>query len=215
MALAGAHAPGATPIEPEDLEDLIPDTVTTQSDLNEWEAEHRGGSNLAWSATQMAEPHVRKYLEVGGDPSPARDDNASHQLGLATNPQDIDQAAARLHHRIVLVHAFRNGNGRHARLLTDRVLRVRGIAPFSWGRANLVKTGPVRSAYIAALRAADGGAFEQLFALCGVELRSATWASQRAVKRRTSHWRGLARTTAFSQGDRLQWVGQRPSRRRA
>jgi fido (protein-threonine AMPylation protein) len=64
----------------------------------------------------------------------------------------------------VQVHPFRNGNGRHARLLTDRVLLVRGANPFSWGRANLLGAGPVRDAYIAALRAADGGDFASLYA---------------------------------------------------
>jgi fido (protein-threonine AMPylation protein) len=77
---------------------------------------------------------------------------------------EVDQVAARLHHRLVQVHPFINGNGRHARLLTDRVLRVRGATPFTWGRANLAGAGPARDSYIAALRAADGGNFASLYA---------------------------------------------------
>jgi Fic-DOC domain mobile mystery protein B len=72
---------------------------------------------------------------------------------LRTYP--IDEQAARLHHRLVLIHPFPNGNGRHARLFTDAFLRLCGAQPFSWGRINLVNASATRTAYIAALQAAD------------------------------------------------------------
>lgn len=64
--------------------------------------------------------------------------------------------AVRLHHRLVQIHPFPDGNGRHARLATDACLRARGEAPFTWG-ANLVDE-PMherRQRYYAALRRAD------------------------------------------------------------
>ena len=171
MALTGAHAPGATPIEAEDLEDLIPDTVTTQGDLNEWEARNIADAR-AWLSRQRKWPGTLRQREtiVGVDPRqiplllPQALANANYQLSHATSASDMDQAAARLHHRVVQIHPFRNGNGRHARLLTDRVLRVHGASPFTWGRANLISAGPVRDTYIAALRAADGGDVATLYA---------------------------------------------------
>lgn len=66
-----------------------------------------------------------------------------------------DEIAARFHHRLVWIHAYPNGNGRHARLATDLLLRNLGREPFSWGSANLIDDGEVRTRYIAALRAAD------------------------------------------------------------
>ncbi len=37
MALGDAHAPGTTPLDPEELVDLIPAQIATQGELNEWE----------------------------------------------------------------------------------------------------------------------------------------------------------------------------------
>jgi fido (protein-threonine AMPylation protein) len=78
-------------------------------------------------------------------------------------PPALDEAASRFHHALVLVHPFPNGNGRHARLMTDALLRSRRAEPFSWGSRNLVKTGEARTRYIEALRAADGSDFSHLF----------------------------------------------------
>ena len=70
----------------------------------------------------------------------------------------LDQAAARLHHQLVWIHLFPNGNGRHARLMADSLLRQQGAAPFSWGAGQgLDAPGATRQRYIAALRAADAG----------------------------------------------------------
>jgi len=66
-----------------------------------------------------------------------------------------DEIAARFHHRIVLIHPFPNGNGRHARLAADLLLVKLGQERFTWGRLSLVNVGETRSQYVAALRAAD------------------------------------------------------------
>ena len=67
-----------------------------------------------------------------------------------------DEAAVRLHHRLVAIHPFPNGNGRHARLMADLLIERLGGEPFSWGGDSLADVGALRAAYIAALRAADG-----------------------------------------------------------
>jgi Fic-DOC domain mobile mystery protein B len=66
-----------------------------------------------------------------------------------------DEIAARFHHRLVLVHCFPNGNGRHARLATDGLLASLSQPRFSWGQQSLVSATETRRAYVAALRAAD------------------------------------------------------------
>ncbi|WP_127347702.1 mobile mystery protein B [Pseudidiomarina mangrovi] len=76
------------------------------------------------------------------------------------------QALLRLHHGIVKIHPFANGNGRFARIYTDLVAdKLYDIAPIQWGNADLQRTSIIRSAYIAALRAADGNDFSPLFEL--------------------------------------------------
>jgi fido (protein-threonine AMPylation protein) len=55
----------------------------------------------------------------------------------------------RLHHRLVDIHPFPNGNGRHARLMADLLVMSLGGERFSWGSANLQDTAEVRRRYIA------------------------------------------------------------------
>jgi Fic-DOC domain mobile mystery protein B len=67
------------------------------------------------------------------------------------------EAAVRLHHRLVKIHPFPNGNGRHARIMADTVLdRVYKTKPIDWaGGHDLQKMNERRTTYIAALKAAD------------------------------------------------------------
>lgn len=76
----------------------------------------------------------------------------------------LDEIAAMFHHRLVSNHPFANGNGRHARLMTDLLLTQNGAARFTWGEDDLVADNEVRRRYIAALRAADGREYAPLFA---------------------------------------------------
>ena len=68
-----------------------------------------------------------------------------------------DEFAARFHHRLVFIHPFSNGNGRHSRYMADLILdKLFNVERFSWGAGqNLVKSGEARKRYIAALKAAD------------------------------------------------------------
>jgi Fic-DOC domain mobile mystery protein B len=68
----------------------------------------------------------------------------------------IDELAVRFHHRLVSIHPFPNGNGRHARLAGDVICRALGETALSWGAgAQLSKAGASRDEYLAALRLAD------------------------------------------------------------
>jgi len=194
VGLTGPQVPGATPLDKEDVEQLIPNALTTQRELNEWEETNIGearewlGRQRKWRdplaygfaielhrrmfyrTWQWAGTLRRREASVGVDPRsipfllPQALDNAKYQFTLTEDPLNHGhRVAARLHHRLVQIHPFRNGNGRHARLLVDYVLRKREAEPFTWGRANLVNAGPVRDAYIAALRAADAVDFEPLY----------------------------------------------------
>jgi Fic-DOC domain mobile mystery protein B len=85
-------------------------------------------------------------------------DNAVHWIEHRVFQHD--ELFARFHHRMVEIHGFANGNGRHARALTDLALQRHGLARFTWG-ASLDKD-VFRTQYIAALRAADQGDFAPL-----------------------------------------------------
>src|SRR2546430_1088076 len=79
-----------------------------------------------------------------------------------------DEFAVRVHHRVVKVHPFRNGNGRHSRLLADVLLAKHfGREPLTWGgNAELGNSDPNRQNYLDSLKAADKGDYGPLMKLC-------------------------------------------------
>lgn len=83
------------------------------------------------------------------------------------------EIAMRFHHRLTAIHPFANGNGRHARLATDVLLEALGNEALTWGPegTDLDVAGPVRDAYLVALRAADAGDYQPLLAF--VDAKSA------------------------------------------
>ncbi len=74
-----------------------------------------------------------------------------------------DELCVRMHHGLVAIHPWRNGNGRHARLLADRLAVALGRTPFTWGGGiELEAKSDTRTHYLAALRQADQNDFEPL-----------------------------------------------------
>jgi Fic-DOC domain mobile mystery protein B len=83
-------------------------------------------------------------------------DDARYWLEHGTYP--AIETAVRCHHRLVAIHPWVNGNGRHARLMADIIVCARGGEPLSWGRsADLVAPSVLRTRYLTALREADAG----------------------------------------------------------
>lgn len=179
-----AHAEGSTPLSPEEQDDLIP-ALATREELNEWERQNiLEAHGWALNARQvqrrdsLAESYVRELHRRMFDQTwrwagayRGTEKNigiASYRIReeLAVLLGDVrywmehqtfaaDELAVRLHHRLVWIHPFANGNGRHARLMADVCVRRLGRPEFSWGSAVLVPAGTLRCSYIEALRAAD------------------------------------------------------------
>lgn len=192
--IGGVHAHGATPTDPDELAGLIPQHITLQSQLNEWEAGNiLEGQRWAFGGRRetgkvLSEDFVRKLHKRMFDKTWRWSGKfRSTEKSIAVAPERIavdlrnlmedvkthvefrayslDEIATRLHHRLVLIHPFPNGNGRHARLFTHVFLRSQGAETFSWGRrANLTEQSETRSDYVRALQATDGKAIEPLLA---------------------------------------------------
>lgn len=73
----------------------------------------------------------------------------------ARGPETADRVAVRFHHRLVSIHPFPNGNGRHARHAADLLLVALGEPPFTWGLHLEVSTAELRARYLETLRRAD------------------------------------------------------------
>ena len=179
------YAPRATPIDPDEALDLIPKHISTQADLNAWE-EMNIVEGANWVARQkiiqgldeglVREMHSRMFnktwLWAGTFRKSAKSigidwtqiavalknllDNTAYQIENQAVP--IDEIVVRFHHQLLLIHAFPNGNGRHARLIADALIVKLGGKRFSWGGNNSIATlGITRQNYLSALRAADNG----------------------------------------------------------
>ncbi len=82
-------------------------------------------------------------------------DDARYRIANKTYPPD--EILARFHHRLVSIHPFPNGNGRHARLMTDVLARNMGLERPTWGLGDLSIAGHTRVLYLNALKQADRG----------------------------------------------------------
>lgn len=181
--------PGQTPIDAAEAEGLIP-PLTTQAELNEWEEQNIVAAQ-AWALSKrvinktellsegfLFELHRRMFegtWKWAGELR-TRDKNIGvpfynirpslrQLLDDARYWRDhhgFDEFAMRFHHRLVQIHLFSNGNGRHARLAVDVIARQSDKPAFSWGSANLTNPGQARAAYLEAIRAADGGDYDPL-----------------------------------------------------
>lgn len=175
----------ATPLEPAEREGLKQSWITNRGDLNEAEQENILNGAAWARRRQGRQPadllnegfvrglHMRMFGEVWKWAGTFR--NSERNIGVAVwrihadlahvlddvrywvehQTYSPDETAVRLHHRLVAVHPFPNGNGRHARLIADLLIERLGGRAFSWGGGGLADTGALRAAYVSALRAAD------------------------------------------------------------
>jgi len=181
---------GQTPLTDEEREDLIPSYITLRSELNEAEqANILEAQEWAFKRIRnvlnekfLNDLHKRMYgnvwrwagkyrrtgKNIGVDayriPTELRQLIDDCTFWVENKTYEPDELAARFHHMLVWVHAYPNGNGRHARLATDLLLMSLGLEPFTWGRVNLVDPSETRRRYIDALRDADNHNIEPLLA---------------------------------------------------
>lgn len=104
---------------------------------------------------------IKAYL-VGSELKKLADDIAYWETH---NTYELFEAAARIHHRAVQIHPFVNGNGRWSRMLANIWLRLHGEMPTNWEESLLSQENANRDRYIAALKSADQGDYEDLIAL--------------------------------------------------
>ncbi len=178
---------GATPIDGDEAACLIPKHITVMPELNAFEhanilmAEQWAlNSKFEFTVSYMKKLHKKmfdqtwkwagEYRKTGKNigVDAYRIESELKQLiedvtyQIENRAFEFDEIAARFHHRLVLIHAFPNGNGRHARLMTDLLLKKNGKERFSWGSITSSCDKMTRRNYIAALRLAD---IHLLFAL--------------------------------------------------
>jgi Fic-DOC domain mobile mystery protein B len=185
------HQPDdATTLTPEEMRELIPAHIAFRSDLNEAEQENIARAQ-DWALGRNRDPLTEKFItdlhrRMLGDvwkwagkfrksernlgipfyeiPVAVRQMLGDTKAWIEYKTYPPDEIAVRFHHRLVQIHPFPNGNGRHARLMADLLVMRLGGERFSWGRESLRDAGAMRQRYIAALQAADNHDIAQLLA---------------------------------------------------
>ena len=176
---------GATPLDPNEIAGLLLTHITTRSELDRWEQDNINEA-LAWleqrkpkdilNESFMKQLHKRMFGNVWKWAGDLRRTEKNlgvpfYQISIELKKlcDDVeywienktfseDEIAARFHHRLVSIHLFPNGNGRHARLIADVLLEnVLNTPPVTWGSKNLVTAGLDRTKYMESLIAADRG----------------------------------------------------------
>lgn len=177
------NADGATPLDYNELNMLLPTHITTRGELDFLEMEnikqaimwsenlkttdilnieficrlHKKMFSNVWKWAGKFRKSQKNigipYIQIEVELQTLCDDA---QAWIEYNTYFPDEFAARFHHRLVFIHPFSNGNGRHARLMADLILeKLFTTEVFSWGGESLANHKKSRKEYIKALKLAD------------------------------------------------------------
>lgn len=183
--------PGQTPLDPDEKSALIPGHIQFLWELNQYESDNirtaetqfLEGRRRQWPLENpefLKDIHRRMFGQTWKWAGEYRKTQKNLGKEWFRIPEEVKKTcddfrfwkeknsfpdleiAVRFHYRLVAIHPFPNGNGRHARLVADIFLRERKQKPLTWGTGENFKDNPNRAAYIAALKKADEGDFAPL-----------------------------------------------------
>ena len=185
MGLNSDYIDGQTPLNEEEQNGLLIPSITTREELDEFEQLNiekaiQWTFGKKWKAEQLfsekfvKDLHKRMYGEVWKWAGAFRESEKNLGIKSYLIPTELKvllddaifwvqndtyspvELAIRFKHRLVSIHCFSNGNGRHSRLMADLIMeKLFNATFFSWGSSNLVKATETRKAYIKAVKMAD------------------------------------------------------------
>lgn len=192
MGLEFFYEDGQTPLSEEEKEGLLIKSITTHGELDEHEqlnieeaiawtmglklkkdriltedfirALHKKMLGKVWrwaGEFRKSEKNIGvKWINIGVDLRALLGDT-NYWIENKTYPPD--EIAIRFKHRLVNIHCFPNGNGRHSRIMADIIIEsVFGEDVFTWNHSNMVRANETRAEYIRSIREADKGNIEHL-----------------------------------------------------
>lgn len=192
MGLNLEYIDGQTPVDEDEKEGLLIETISTRNELDEFEqlnieeaVQWVLGKNFKaseiFTEKFICDLHRRMYGHVWKWAGEFRKSNKNlgvdkHQIPLQLKMLCDDalfwiqnktypnvEIAIRFKHRLVSIHCFPNGNGRHSRLMADIIIdKIFNENVFTWGAGNLTKPGQARAAYLKAIKQADSGNYKPL-----------------------------------------------------
>ena len=192
MGLDLEYINGQTPLEEEEKDGLLIPTIANRAELDEFEQQNIEEA-IQWVLTRALKAnkiltekfvrnlHKRMYSNVWSWAGDFRKTNKNLGINKWQIPSALralldetlywvehetftpDEIAVRFKHRIVSIHCFPNGNGRHSRLMADIIVsKIYKLPVFSWGADDLVKKSDARTNYLIAIKEADKSNYEPL-----------------------------------------------------
>ena len=187
MGLELEYNDGQTPLDPDEKEGLLIKTLTTHGELDEyeqlniekaveWTLRRNFKAKSIFTENFVRSVHSKMFGDVWKWAGKFRQteknigiDPISIGVELKNLLDDIkfwveneiyppNEITIRFKHRLVAIHCFPNGNGRHSRLMADIIIEsVFGEEVFSWNNSNMGKPDETRKNYIEAIQKADAG----------------------------------------------------------
>lgn len=185
MGLDLEYINGQTPLDEEEKQGLLIPTIANRGELDEFEQQNIEEA-IQWVLTRSLKTdiiltekfvrnlHKRMYGNVwswAGNFRKTDKNLGINKWQISTELKVLledtlywiehetftpDEIAVRFKHRIVSIHCFSNGNGRHSRLMADIIVnKIYKLPVFSWGADNLVKKSNTRTNYLNAIKTAD------------------------------------------------------------
>lgn len=187
MGLNLNYEEGQTPIDEEEKQGLKIESITTKKELDEfeqlniekaveWTIQTKLKSENILTQKFVKDLHKRMYGEVwewAGEFRKTEKNIGINWTRIRIELQNLiddtkywidhstylpDEITIRFKHRLVSIHCFPNGNGRHSRMMADIMIEhifLKDI--FTWGYSNMVKADETRMEYINSLKEADNG----------------------------------------------------------
>jgi Fic-DOC domain mobile mystery protein B len=194
MGLKINYIQGQTELDEEEKEGLLILSITTREELNEFEQQNIEKA-IQWTYIRklkkeqlltekfIKELHKKMYGDVwkwAGKFRKSEKNIGVKSYLIATELKTLlddclfwienniyqqEEIAVRFKHRLVSIHCFANGNGRHSRLIADLIMeKLFGGSFFSWGGNDLVNQTDSRLNYLKAIKLADANKMEPLIA---------------------------------------------------
>lgn len=192
MGLGIQYTPGQTPLDENEIDGLLIPTIATHGELDEFEQQNIEQA-IQWTLERkfkqiqllqgdfIKEVHRKMFGQVWAWAGSFRKSNKNIGVDYWKVESDLqyllndttywidnniyphDEIAIRFKHRIVSIHCFPNGNGRHSRLMADIIIEDLFKLPvFTWGATKFSTSGKARTTYLAALKTADAGDIDPL-----------------------------------------------------
>ncbi len=191
MGLILQYKDGQTPLNIEQINGLKIKTIVTQAQLNEFEQAnindallglsskrkiknilsegfivqlHKSMFGMVWKwAGKFRHTETNIGIEWTRIPIELRKLLDDTKFWVEHQTYGPDEIALRFKHRLVAIHCFPNGNGRHSRIMADLIaVHLLDRNKFNWGNSSLVASSEQRKNYLKSLQLADQGSFSEL-----------------------------------------------------